>query len=486
MIGVVVVEVDDGVEGIEQRQHGRVTHQRHLVAGHLDRHPSGSQRTPQRREHGATGSHQHRHVGPVDAVLEVSAAEQVGQVLGLGPLGVEGVHGDLAQAHRALRCLGCGEGLFGAGWDRAGQGQTTRDALRGEEQMSAEAPGGAQGDHVGRSAVALRELGWEVEDAAHLGTAEAVDRLMRIADRHQVAAVSGELGQQSHLTGIGVLVFVDEHVLVGGPQLVAMIGRLDRGPADQVGVVGGPVIVEVVEVLLQEQPGCDELRQVLGSSELGQLTAVEAFLPGSGQHGVHFAGEPSGAHRATQGFGPVDRLGVVGQEFTQHHVLLRGREQSQRRGVELGRGEPAYEPISEGVEGRSHGGGQRASKPSGHPITQLLGGLAGEGQRQHLVGPRSALLDPVDDRLHQCGGLASSGTGQHQQRPAAVIDHGLLVRIQRRHQDRRRSAHEAVGGGRRTHRGHPITRCRQPTTVCDGSGAPAPNTDTAQARHLRR
>ena len=46
---------------------------------------------------------QDRHVGPAEAVLEVGAAEQVGDVLGLGPGGVEGQHLDAAGAERRAR-----------------------------------------------------------------------------------------------------------------------------------------------------------------------------------------------------------------------------------------------------------------------------------------------------------------------------------------------------------------------------------------------
>ena len=59
---------------------------------------------------------------------------------------------------------------------------------------------------------AVRELAREVEDAAHVGAAEAVDRLVGVADDGQVAAVAGERPQQRDLAGVGVLVLVDEDV----------------------------------------------------------------------------------------------------------------------------------------------------------------------------------------------------------------------------------------------------------------------------------
>ena len=85
-----------------------------------------------------------------------------------------------------------------------------------------------------------------------------------------------------------------------GPQLVAVRLGLDRRAADQVGVVDGALAVEVVEVLVEEEPGRHELRQPLGLAERAQVGAVEALLAGAGQHGVDLAGEAAGAERAGQ------------------------------------------------------------------------------------------------------------------------------------------------------------------------------------------
>ena len=90
--GILLVEVDHGAQGVEQRQHRGVAHQRELVAGHLDGHAGRTQRATQRRDGAAARAHQHRHLVPADAVLEVGAAQQVGEVLGLGTFGVEGPH----------------------------------------------------------------------------------------------------------------------------------------------------------------------------------------------------------------------------------------------------------------------------------------------------------------------------------------------------------------------------------------------------------
>ena len=75
-----------------------------------------------------------------------------------------------------------------------------------------------------------RERTREVEDAAHLRTAEAVDGLVGVSDHGEVAAVAADRAEQLDLTGVGVLVFVDEDVVELRTQLVAVAGRLYDRP----------------------------------------------------------------------------------------------------------------------------------------------------------------------------------------------------------------------------------------------------------------
>ena len=133
-----------------------------------------------------------------------------------------------------------------------------------------------------------------------------------------------------------------------------------------------------------------------------------------------------------QRLGPGDRLGVVGEQLAHHHVGLGRRQQPQRAVVDAGGRVGPHQAVGEGVERRAQRGRAGAAEPGGDPVAQLLGGLAGEGQRQHLVGAGAALLDAVDDRLDQGRGLAGAGTGQHQHRPARVVDDALLVGVEDR------------------------------------------------------
>ena len=320
--------------------------------------------------------------------------------------------------------------------DAAGQPDPAGDPLGGGEEPRPEPAGGPQRHDLGRGAVGAREVGREVEDPAHLRAPERVDRLVRVAHRHQVAAVAGDRPQQRHLAGVGVLVLVDEDVRVGRAQLVAVHGRLDRRPPDQVGVVDGTASVEDGEVLLQERAGRHELRQAVGLAQPLELLAVEPLLPGPGEHGVDLAGEPAGAERVPERVGPPDRLGMVLQQLAQHHVLLGRGEQPQRADVELGGRVAPDQAVGERVERRADARRHGAADPGGDPVAQLLGGLAreGEGQDRVRVG---ALVDAAHDRLDQRRGLAGARAGQHQERAAVVVDDALLLLVEGRRPRRR-------------------------------------------------
>ena len=71
--------------------------------------------------------------------------------------------------------------------------------------------------------------------------------------------------------------------------------------------------------------------------------------------------------------------------------------------------------------------GSRTVGPSrvGEPVAQFAGRPPAEGQHQDRVD-RHAVGDPGRRRLDQRGRLAGAGTGQHDQRPAAVLDDRLL------------------------------------------------------------
>src|SRR3546814_6982952 len=77
-------------------------------------------------------------------------AQDVGQVLGLRACGVEGQHVDPAVTVLGERCDRLEEGLACFLGDGPVEGEPPGDALRGEEQVLAEAARRTQGEDVGR------------------------------------------------------------------------------------------------------------------------------------------------------------------------------------------------------------------------------------------------------------------------------------------------------------------------------------------------
>ena len=86
-------------------------------------------------------------------VLEVGPAQQVGDVLGLGPLGVEGEHLDPSGAVRRRPRSGCRNAANGLGVDRAGGGQPRGHAPGRPQQPGPEPAGDPQRHRAGRAAV---------------------------------------------------------------------------------------------------------------------------------------------------------------------------------------------------------------------------------------------------------------------------------------------------------------------------------------------
>ena len=490
-VGVVVVEVDDGTQSVEERQDSGIAHQREVVGGDLDRYAGGGERTPKRRDAGPSRPHQDSHPLPGDAVLEVGTTKQVGQPLGLGAFGVVGQHLDAAVAVGPGHGFRRQEGLACLGGDAAGQGQPARHPAGGEQDPRAEPTGPAEHHDRRPVARARRETGGEVEDAADVGPAEAVDRLVGVTHDGEVAAVAGQRTEQGDLPGVGVLVLVDEDVVPARPQLVAVRLGLDHRPPDQVGVVGGPQVVEDGEVLLEEQSRRDQLGQVVLDAEAAEAGRVETLLARAGQHRLHLADEAAGADGAAQRLGPDHGLGVVAQQLTQHDVGLGRGEQADRALVELGGGVLPDQRVGEGVEGGARPGGRGARDPRRHPVAQLLGGLAGEGEREDRVGRGTAVLDPVDDRLDEGRRLAGAGSSQHEER-AALGGRRRAAGARRARAPRPRGREPPAGSASSCSRGHPITRDRQrccriaATSYGRGSRSPRPYDVRAQLRTCRR
>ena len=438
--GVGDVGVDRDRQGVEQRGNSGLPHERGVVGGDLDRHAGGQERPPQTGDRRTPRADQDRHVRPGQAVLEVGPAQQVGEVLGLGAVGVVGEQLDPPVVGGVGR--GCEEPLQRVTGYAGGQRQAGRDPLGRTQDVGPEASGRAEDDRVGGLAVGAREHPGELEDPAHLCSAEAVDRLVGVADDHQLPGrrteagvrVSGDRPEQGDLGGVGVLVFVDEDVGVVPAQLVAhRLLRILQHPhrrGDQAGVVEEVLVGRDHVVLLHEGRCRDVFGQALAQAELSEGVPPETLLLGAGQHLGDLAGEPAGAECAGDRLGPDDRLGLAGQDLLEHDVLLGGRQQPQGLVVELARGPLSDQAVGERVERRAGRARHRAAHAGGDPVAEVLGGLAREGQPEDGVGMDATMLDPVGDRLDQSGGLAGPGAGEHEQGTSLVVDHPLLLGIE--------------------------------------------------------
>ena len=77
------------------------------------------------------------------------------------------------------------------------------------------------------------------------------------------------------------------------------------------------------------------------------------------------------------------------------------------------------------------------------PADHLARGLVGEGDREHLPGPRPAGQQQMREPRGQHPRLAGAGAGQHQQRPVGGLDRGALLRIEPAEPNRRRGRRRA-------------------------------------------
>ncbi len=341
----------------------------------------------------------------------------------------------------------------------------------GGEQHGARAAGHPQHLDLGGAAVGVPEGLRELQDAVDVGAAERVDGLVRVADGDQLPPAAGQPPQQPDLGRVGVLVLVDEDRVVALAQAPLDLGALgeQHGAVHQLGVVEDAAQVEDVEVVGEEVRGGGPVGAPHALGETGQLVLAQPELTAAGEDGADLVGETAGGQAGPQVERPGDPgaaapgvLGAAGEQLADHDVLLGAGEQPQRLGV-VGRVlVGAEQGVAEGVEGGGLRGGGAGTgggggEPSGHPVAQLHGGLAAEGEDEDPLGV-GAVLDPPGDGLDQGRGLARARSGEHQQRTARVLDHGALVGVEfGRYGRYEGAAHQTVGGAH----GRPGGRARQ-------------------------
>jgi hypothetical protein len=304
--------------GGDDRGHGRLVAQRHLVAGHPDRHARGHQR-PLHRAHGMPRPHEHGDVRPpqglarrVVARAEHEALDVVGDVGGLAARVVVGAHVHLSRSGGRAHRRAVGAQLSAR---EAGVAAPAQQRCAGRAQHRTEAPRGAEHDQRGLGPRRVAEAVAEAEDAAHVGPAEGVDRLVGVADGHQRRGGGDERLEQAHLHRVGVLVLVDVDRAVLPAQQGADVGALGEhdGPAAAARCSRAPLGVEHREVLLGEGGHRDQAGWPASLARWPPGRLGRALRPGRGHHRAHLRGRPrvptaaarSGGHATVPSAAPV-------------------------------------------------------------------------------------------------------------------------------------------------------------------------------------
>ena len=262
------------------------------------------------------------------------------------------------------------------------------------------------------------ESGAEVEDVAHLGGAEGVDRLRVVADDGEAAATRPEREHDLGLQPVGVLVLVDQDVVEAAS---------DRGADRRVGHRLGPPDEQVVEVE-------HALRLLLGNVGGEQsLQAVGALAaPGEGL-GEHVAQAPARVDdaRVDRQAGRLLRKALAAarqpEALAQEMEQLLGiaaiidresRVESDARGVQ------SQQPRADGMEGAAprqtrrrlqRREAERFVQDAADAALHLERGAAREGEEQDARRVRSGEHQPGDPRRERQR-LAGPGAGDDQQR----------------------------------------------------------------------
>src|SRR5207249_1494515 len=317
-----------------------------------------------------------------------------------------------------------------------------------------------------------------------VGAAEEVDRLLRIADDHELLGLDldappvglagvrslGEVEEDLPLEGVGVLELVDDDHPEAALQTVAHVGmiaedaaRADEQPGE--GHVPGTRILAAE--LLDERPE----PRVGAGGRVGQAPApgvgAAAILAQLERHAVlaERLGEPAELtqlHAAEQAPQELER-GGIGQpgvqparpEIAEEHggpravVLLERRAHAafERVLAKHVRGEgvdgPDLDPVELGehVEAAPAGGRRVAEEleptlelldplardeprePRAEPVAHLVGGAHREGERQEPRGLRTRREEALEKEPHDAGGLARARAGLDRRRSA----HGRTI-----------------------------------------------------------
>ena len=182
--------------------------QRQLVGGDGRRNSGHRQGALNTREI-VRGSNQNRHVLPRKAVVHVGRANLFGDVCVTG--GMRGTRQDAdGPLHRRVVVDKFRTAMVALRIDRQGAERSWCQGSPGRVgDHRSVAAHGAQRDHRRGLSPRLSKRVREVEESLHLGSAERVDRLIRVTDSHHRASWPGYATQKLDLKGVGVLELID-------------------------------------------------------------------------------------------------------------------------------------------------------------------------------------------------------------------------------------------------------------------------------------
>ena len=290
--------------------------------------------------------------------------------------------------------------------------------------------GVGHGEDLGGGAVVALELDdaavgpplREVHDVAEVRAAPGVDALEVIAHGHQVAVTRGQAVDELRLDGVGVLVFVHEHVAETGGVVVRHLRVLLEETQCE-----DEQIVEVHRVVLALGLGVtlrhgEELRGVHGVLEEGVLQdGLEVALRVGG-----LADERGDDLLLGEVLGVFDQLLEAAVEQREG---VRAVENGEVAAIPKERRLAAENAVADVVEGAGPQRGDRGSGEGLRALHHLAGGAVGEGEQQDAVG-RLPLLQEPRHAVRQRPRLARPRRRQHQGRPLAGSHRRQLLRVQ--------------------------------------------------------
>ena len=253
-----------------------------------------------------------------------------------------------------------------------------------------------QPDHPGAAVLLLK-----AEDILDIGAPEAVDALVVVAHHADVAVAACQQAGQQVLQVVGVLILVHQHIaelpLIVFPHLRAALQQLHRQQNDIVKVqgVGVPQLFRVKGIYFRD-PDLPPIVVLfpIGAEVLRQHHLV--LCPGDDRHDL------------PDGEGLFVQLQLL-QTVLHHPLAVVGVVDGKVAGVADLLDVPPQDADAGGVEGgRPH----VASLLPQHvlqTLLQLVGGLVGEGDSQHLPGAgrlhRAQILHQRTLLRHRLGGI---------------------------------------------------------------------------------